>query len=52
MKKYIDMYPYQDTDEKWCVVRVTEGSKDITPYTWDTKESAENYCKAHGFGSK
>ena len=49
MKKYIDMYPYQDADGTWCVVRVTDGHRDVTPYTWLTKDGAANYCIAHGF---
>lgn len=52
MKKYTDMYPYQDTDGTWCVVRVADGHRDVTPYTWKTKESAILYCEAHGFAVK
>lgn len=48
-KTYTDMYPIQDKDGAWIVVRVSEGSMDITPYTMKTKETAINYCQAHGF---
>ena len=49
MERYVDMYPYQDTDGRWCVIRVSEGSRNVTPYTWNTKEAAKRYCEAHGF---
>ena len=53
MSKYTDMYPYQDkATGYWFVVRVIDGHKDCTPFSWETKESAIRYCKNHGFDCK
>jgi hypothetical protein len=47
--KYIDMYPWQDTNGHWCVIKVAEGHRDIAHGVWDDKDEAVRYCERHGF---